>query len=69
MRQHILLGRGKYIHNHHIIHALHTHQHLHKRGAGFAGVQKKNVGSMSPVEIREGKRHHTRRLAPLKFKL
>jgi hypothetical protein len=70
MRKHILLAKGsKYIHKPHIIHALHTHQHLHKKGSGFAGVQKKNIGTMSTAVVGEGRKHHGRRLTPLKFKL
>jgi len=39
----------------------------HTLGRGFAGVQKKDVGSMKPISG-EGHRHH-KKLVPLRFKL
>jgi hypothetical protein len=71
MRKHILLVSGKrHIQKHKIHHALQTHHISHKRGHGFAGAHKKDVGSFRPAPIGAGtsKKHSVRRLHPLKFK-
>jgi hypothetical protein len=70
MRKHILLSHGRrHILKPLIHHALNTHQSIH-RGRGFAGVVKKDINSFKPPTSGIGmKKHHTKRIHPLKFKL
>ena len=65
MRQHILLGRGRFVHKHLLHHALHYH-HLHHYGKGHEHNIFKQFGDLS---LGEGRHHaHHKQKKTLKFK-
>ena len=77
MRSHIHFGHGRFVHRHHIQHALHhgrpMHTGTHLIGRGTA-PHRKNIGSFTPAmsmgQVGNGMKtgHHTKSLKPLKFK-
>ena len=66
MRQHILLGRGRFVHKHLLHHALHYH-HLRHYGKNHENSMYKQ---MEGVTLGESVKHkHKKETKPLKFKM
>jgi hypothetical protein len=66
MRHFIHLGSSKSVPIHSILQMMHSQKPHQMIGQGFAGVHKKDVGSMKSIS---GSGVKSRKLVPLRFKL